>query len=64
MSASSIRCSGGSVRASVIAHMPIPYVLRRSGRSRRLRITIDQEHGLVVTVPARDAAAAGPTRSG
>jgi predicted metal-dependent hydrolase len=31
--------------------MPIPYLLRRSGRSRRLRITIDQEDGLVVTVP-------------
>ena len=28
-----------------------PYVLRRSARSRRLRITIDPEHGLVVTVP-------------
>ena len=27
------------------------YVLRRSARSRRLRITIDPEHGLVVTVP-------------
>ena len=31
--------------------MLIPYVLRRSPRSRRLRITIDPEHGLVVTVP-------------
>ena len=30
---------------------PPPYVLRRSARSRRLRITIDPEHGLVVTVP-------------
>lgn len=28
-----------------------PYLLRRSARSRRLRITIDPEHGLVVTVP-------------
>jgi predicted metal-dependent hydrolase len=28
-----------------------PYVLRRSARSRRLRITIDPEQGLVVTVP-------------
>ena len=28
-----------------------PYVLRRSTRSRRLRITIDPEQGLVVTVP-------------
>jgi len=28
-----------------------PYVLRRSARSRRLRITIDPDHGLVVTVP-------------
>jgi predicted metal-dependent hydrolase len=28
-----------------------PYVLRRSGRSRRLRITIDPELGLVVTIP-------------
>ena len=28
-----------------------PYVLRRSARSRRLRITIDPELGLVVTVP-------------
>jgi predicted metal-dependent hydrolase len=30
---------------------PPSYVLRRSARSRRLRITIDPEHGLVVTVP-------------
>ncbi|MEA2518338.1 MAG: hypothetical protein QOF49_418 [Chloroflexota bacterium] len=30
---------------------PPPYVLRRSARSRRLRVTIDPEHGLVVTVP-------------
>ena len=30
---------------------PPPYILRRSARSRRLRITIDPEHGLVVTVP-------------
>lgn len=30
---------------------PPPYVLRRSVRSRRLRITIDPELGLVVTVP-------------
>ena len=30
---------------------PPPYVLRRSSRSRRLRITIDPELGLVVTVP-------------
>ena len=30
---------------------PPPYVLRRSARSRRLRITIDPEQGLVVTVP-------------
>jgi predicted metal-dependent hydrolase len=36
---------------------PPPYVLRRSSRSRRLRITIDPEHGLVVTVPL-------PTRRG
>jgi predicted metal-dependent hydrolase len=28
-----------------------PYVLRRSGRSRQLRITIDPELGLVVTIP-------------
>jgi predicted metal-dependent hydrolase len=32
--------------------MALPsYLLRRSARSRRLRITIDPEHGLVVTVP-------------
>jgi len=30
---------------------PPPYILRRSARSRRLRITIDPEHGLVVTIP-------------
>ena len=30
---------------------PPPYVLRRSSRSRRLRITIDPAAGLVVTVP-------------
>jgi len=30
---------------------PPPYVLRRSARSRRLRITIDTELGLVVTIP-------------
>ena len=30
---------------------PPPYILRRSARSRRLRITIDAELGLVVTVP-------------
>ena len=28
-----------------------PYTLRRSARSRRLRVTIDPNHGLVVTVP-------------
>jgi predicted metal-dependent hydrolase len=31
---------------------PPPYLLRRSTRSRRLRITIDPELGLVVTIPA------------
>jgi predicted metal-dependent hydrolase len=31
--------------------MPMPYVLRRSARSRRLRITIDPDLGLVVTIP-------------
>ena len=36
---------------------PPPYLLRRSARSRRLRITIDSELGLVVTVPP-------PTRRG
>jgi predicted metal-dependent hydrolase len=30
---------------------PFPYVLRRSARSRHLRITIDPEAGLIVTVP-------------
>ena len=30
---------------------PPPYVLRRSARSRRLRITIDADLGLVVTIP-------------
>ena len=30
---------------------PPPYILRRSTRSRRLRITIDPTAGLVVTVP-------------
>ena len=39
----------GSGRLGSMA--PPPYVLRRSARSRRLRITIDPEHGLVVTVP-------------
>jgi predicted metal-dependent hydrolase len=35
-----------------IGGSPLPrYVLRRSARSRRLRITIDPEQGLVVTVP-------------
>lgn len=34
-----------------------PYLLRHSARARRLRITIDQEHGLIVTVPP-------PTRRG
>src|SRR5919112_1518279 len=31
--------------------MSVAYVLRRSARSRRLRITIDPEAGLVVTIP-------------
>jgi predicted metal-dependent hydrolase len=31
--------------------MTVPYVLRRSARSRRLRITIDPDEGLVVTIP-------------
>src|SRR5919112_5951911 len=31
--------------------MSVAYVLRRSARSRRLRITIDPERGLVVTIP-------------
>jgi len=35
----------------VIDDMSVTYVLRRSARSRRLRITIDPELGLVVTVP-------------
>jgi predicted metal-dependent hydrolase len=30
---------------------PPPYILRRSARSRRLRITIDHDLGLVVTIP-------------
>jgi predicted metal-dependent hydrolase len=28
-----------------------PYTLRRSARARRLRVTIDPDHGLIVTVP-------------
>ena len=39
------------------ATSPIPYLLRHSARSRHLRITIDPELGLVVTVPP-------PTRRG
>jgi predicted metal-dependent hydrolase len=40
----------------VVARLPggdLPYVLRRSPRARRLRVTIHPERGVVVTVPAR-----------
>ena len=40
-----------------------PYILRRSTRSRRLRITIDPEQGLVVTVPVADPPRLGPSRA-
>jgi predicted metal-dependent hydrolase len=40
-----------------MAVAPLPYTLRHSPRSRRLRVTIDPELGLVVTVPP-------PTRRG
>jgi predicted metal-dependent hydrolase len=42
--------------AWVVARLPggdLPYVLRRSPRARRLRVTIHPERGVVVTVPAR-----------
>jgi predicted metal-dependent hydrolase len=34
-----------------LAGGPLPYVLRRSGRSRRLRVTIDPRRGVIVSIP-------------
>ena len=58
------RASGGSrrpsprsARAGPLSVSPFAYTLRQSARSRHLRITIDPELGLVVTVPP-------PTRRG
>jgi predicted metal-dependent hydrolase len=46
----------GAVEIDAVARLPggdLPYVLRRSPRARRLRVTIHPERGVVVTVPAR-----------
>jgi predicted metal-dependent hydrolase len=48
----------------VIARLPggdLPYVLRRSPRARRLRVTIHPERGVVVTVPVRMPGGRGGT---
>ncbi len=48
--------AGEAVETAAIARLPggdLPYVLRRSPRARRLRVTIHPERGVVVTVPAR-----------
>jgi len=45
-----------AVETEALARLPggdLPYVLRRSPRARRLRVTIHPERGVVVTVPAR-----------
>jgi predicted metal-dependent hydrolase len=45
-----------AVETEAVARLPggdVPYVLRRSPRARRLRVTIHPERGVVVTVPAR-----------
>jgi predicted metal-dependent hydrolase len=43
-----------AVEHPVVAHLPggdLPYTLRRSPRARRLRVTINPERGVVVTIP-------------
>jgi hypothetical protein len=43
-----------SVETPAVVRLPggdLPYVLRRSGRARRLRVTIDPRRGLIATVP-------------
>ena len=46
--------AGAALETDAVAPLPggpLPYVLRRSPRSRRLRVTIDPRRGVVVSVP-------------
>ena len=47
--------TSGATEVPVVARLPggdLPYILRRSPRAQRLRVTIHPERGVVVTVPA------------
>lgn len=43
--------AGEEERVAGLRSGPVGYILRRSARSRRLRVTVDPERGLVVSVP-------------
>jgi len=48
------RGAGPSVETAAVARLrggDLPYTLRRSGRARRLRVTIDPRRGVIATVP-------------
>jgi predicted metal-dependent hydrolase len=52
---SGFSASGGAVETPAVARLPggpLPYTLRRSPRSRGLRVVIHPDRGVVVTVPA------------
>ncbi len=57
------RSRSGSARVverSFVARLPggdLPYVLRRSARARRLRVTVDPIRGVIATIPIRTAEA-------
>ncbi len=52
------------LRVAQLSDGPLPYTLRHSTRARRLRVVVDPENGLIVTVPAGRASrgAASVTR--
>lgn len=62
---SSRRAAPTAVETAAVARLPggeLPYTLRRSGRARRLRVTIDPRRGVIATVPGArtgEAAARG-----
>jgi predicted metal-dependent hydrolase len=56
MTAEPVARAGGRETTAVarLAGGPLPYILRQSPRSRRLRVTIDPLRGVIVTVPLPD----------
>lgn len=53
MTARTILPTTEQARSLELAGRTVPYLLRRSARARRLRVAIDPERGVVVTIPAR-----------